>query len=198
MTLIVGLTIKFIDTDRALRDMLLVCRDFNDILKPTILKQALLRSDQHRIQAKRSKLWLMILKIEEQAVKSEFAKLSQQAIKLKPDIKSMIDVDINRSFNLMQGINATNLRKILTSYAVCNPELNYCQGMNFIAGFLFLLFQDEALSFAVMRDLIHRFNMGRLFNTELPMLKLNFYQLDRLISILLPDLHSHLKVSQLV
>jgi hypothetical protein len=45
MTLIVGLTIKFIDTDIALRDLLLVCRDFNDILKPAILKQALLRSD---------------------------------------------------------------------------------------------------------------------------------------------------------
>jgi len=27
------------------------------------------------------------------------------------------------------------------------------------------------------------------------MLKLNFYQLDRLIAILLPDLHTHLKVS---
>ena len=36
--------------------------------------------------------------------------------------------------------------------------------------------------------------MSKLFNTELPMLKLIFYQLDRLISILLPDLHSHFKV----
>ena len=87
----------------------------------------------------------------------------------------MIDVDINRSFNIMQGIQPTNLRKILTSYAVCNPELNYCQGMNFIAGFLYLLFHDEALSFAVMRELIRRYNMGRMFDTSLPMLKLNFY-----------------------
>lgn len=95
----------------------------------------------------------------------------------------------------MTGINAGNLRKILTSYAVCNPELNYCQGMNFIAGFLFLLFKDEAVSFAVLRDLIHRYQMGRMFDTSQPMLKLHFYQLDRLISILLPDLHAHLKVS---
>jgi ecotropic viral integration site 5 protein len=134
-----------------------------------------LRSDQHRIEAKRTALWIKILKIDETAVKSEFATLCQQAVKLPADIKSMIDVDINRSFNLMPGITGSNLRKILTSYAVCNPELNYCQGMNFIAGFLYLLFKDEALSFAVLRDLIHRYNMGRLFNTELPMLKLNFY-----------------------
>jgi len=37
--------------------------------------------------------------------------------------------------------------------------------------------------------------MHEMFNTELPMLKLNFYQLDRLIAILIPDLHMHLKVS---
>ena len=36
--------------------------------------------------------------------------------------------------------------------------------------------------------------MHEMFNTELPMLKLNFYQLDRLIAILIPDLHMHLKV----
>lgn len=45
MTLVVGMTVKFVDGDAALRDLLLVCRDFNDILKPEILKQALLRSD---------------------------------------------------------------------------------------------------------------------------------------------------------
>ena len=47
--------------------------------------------------------------------------------------------------------------------------------MNFIAGFLYLFLKDEALSFAVMRDMIHKFNMSKMFNTELPMLKLNFY-----------------------
>ena len=74
-----------------------------------------------------------------------------------------------------------------------NPDLDYCQGMNFIAGFLFLFLQDEAQAFAVMRQVINCFELSSLFNTELPMLKLNFYRLDRLISILLPDLHSHLK-----
>ena len=74
-----------------------------------------------------------------------------------------------------------------------NPELDYCQGMNFIAGFLYLFLGDEALAFAVMRQIIQVFELSTLFNTELPMLKLNFYRLDRLISILLPDLHGHLK-----
>ena len=80
------------------------------------------------------------------------------------------------------------MRKILFTYAVVNPELDYCQGMNFIAGFLFLLFGDEALAFAVMRQIINLFELSTLFNTELPMLKQNFYRLDRLIALLIPDL----------
>ena len=66
--------------------------------------------------------------------------------------------------------------------------------MNFIAGFLYLVMdKEEALAFAVMREIIERYAMSNLFNTELPMLKLMFYQLDRLISINLPDLHNHFK-----
>jgi len=35
--------------------------------------------------------------------------------------------------------------------------------------------------------------MENLFNEEVPMLKLMFYQLDRLIAINIPDLHDHFK-----
>ena len=63
--------------------------------------------------------------------------------------------------------------------------------MNFIAGFLFLFLRDEALAFAVMRQVINIYELSTLFNTELPMLKQNFYRLDRLIAILLPDLALH-------
>jgi len=47
-----------------------------------------------------------------------------------------------------------------------------------------------------MKALIKKYDMAILFNTETPMLKLDFYILDRLISIFLPDLHSHFKVKQ--
>jgi hypothetical protein len=67
--------------------------------------------------------------------------------------------------------------------------------MNFIAGFLYLVMGTESLAYAVMKEIIDKFNMGNLFNQELPLLKLNFYQLDRLISIVLSDLHTHFKVA---
>jgi len=46
--------------------------------------------------------------------------------KLPLDVKNSIDVDIHRSFTTMKGISNDNLRRILTSYAVINPELDYC------------------------------------------------------------------------
>ena len=102
-----------------------------------------------------------------------------------------IEVDIHRSFKNNEHIRDENLRRILYTYAVVNPALDYCQGMNFIAGFLYLFLGDEALAFAVMRQVINVYELTTLFNTELPMLKQNFYRLDRLIAILVPDLAAH-------
>lgn len=72
-------------------------------------------------------------------------------------------------------ITALNLNNILKTYAIVNPELDYCQGMNFIAGFLYLITKEEHLAYSIMKEVIEKFNMGNLFNPELPMLKLNFY-----------------------
>lgn len=117
--------------------------------------------------------------------------MQQSRLDLSQKRKHQIECDIQRSFHSTEGITDENLRSILFTYAVVNPDLDYCQGMNFIAGFLFLFLRDEALAFAVMRQVINIYELSTLFNTELPMLKQNFYRLDRLIAILLPDLALH-------
>ena len=53
LTLIVGCSIKFIDSDLTLRNVLHVCKDFNEILRSEVYKQSLLRTDQHKISSKR-------------------------------------------------------------------------------------------------------------------------------------------------
>jgi len=64
----------------------------------------------------------------------------------------------------------------LRTYAIVNPKLDYCQGMNFLAGFLYLaLEQDEGYAFAVLKSIIERFHLTKLYNTEMPMMKLMFY-----------------------
>ena len=119
---------------------------------------------------------------------------------LPKTVSDAIEVDVHRSFNnLRHTISGDVLNRILKAYAVVNTQqLDYCQGMNFIAGFLYLVFDcSEALAFAVMKAVIARQRMHELFNTELPMLKLCFYQLDRLIAITVPDLHMHFKDEQI-
>lgn len=66
-------------------------------------------------------------------------------------VSDAIEVDVNRSFNSLKKISPDNLNNILKTYAVVNQNLDYCQGMNFIAGFLFLLFEKESFAFAVMK-----------------------------------------------
>jgi ecotropic viral integration site 5 protein len=94
----------------------------------------------------------------------------------------------------MKSVDPAVLTSILKTYAFFNPEIEYCQGMNFVAGFLFIVFRDEEKSFKALQEIIEVNNMAELFNPELPRLKLFFYQLDRLLSIHLPQLHSHFKV----
>lgn len=47
-------------------------------------------------------------------------------------------MDVQRSFTKMKSVDPTVLTNILKTYAFFNPEIEYCQGMNFVAGFLFI------------------------------------------------------------
>ena len=58
MTTILGLTIKFIDSDYGLRTLVSLNRDLNEILREEILKQSLLRADRKDIERKRGDVWL--------------------------------------------------------------------------------------------------------------------------------------------
>jgi len=61
-------------------------------------------------------------------------------------------MDVRRSFNKINEISNDNLTNILKAYAIVNPGLNYSQGMNYIAGFLYLtLNKEENLAFDSMK-----------------------------------------------
>ena len=61
---ILGLTIKYVDDDQTLRNIVSLNRDMNEILREEVLKQSLLRSDVDRVEGKRKELWLQILKVD--------------------------------------------------------------------------------------------------------------------------------------
>ena len=81
---------------------------------------------------------------------------------------------------------------VLRCYAIFNPEVEYCQGMNCLAGLLYLVYKDEARAFAMLGTLIANFNLSHLFKQDVPMLRMYFYQMNRLLAVYLPRLHAHL------
>lgn len=81
---------------------------------------------------------------------------------------------------------------VLRCYAVFNSEIEYCPGLNFLAGFFYLLCRNEPRAFSMLCTLIANFDLSYLFNEDVPMLQKFFYQINRLIAIYLPRLHSHL------
>jgi hypothetical protein len=143
---------------------------------------------------KRSFLWSFFLSIGQ--IKVEYIALRDR-INDNPAIiekvEEVITLDVQRSFNNTESISRDNLSNILKTYAFYNPEIEYCQGMNFLAGFFYFYYKDEEKAFKAMLGLIQKFNLTELFNATLPRLKLYFYVLDRLISMYLPELHEHFK-----
>ena len=81
---------------------------------------------------------------------------------------------------------------ILRAYAILNPDVEYCQGMNCIAGFFYMLYKDEATTFNMMYTLIFNFNLNSLFKLDMALPRIYFYQLNRLIAVYLPRLHAPL------
>ena len=73
-------------------------------------------------------------------------------------IEESIDVDVKRSFNHMQNLTHDNLSNILKTYAITNKELDYCQGMNFMAGYLYMSMDcQEDLAFCILKEVIDRY-----------------------------------------
>jgi len=64
--------------------------------------------------------------------------------------------------------------------------------MNYVAGYLFLLFKDEQETFTMFHVVMNLYFKG-LLSDKFEILKMKFYQIDRLISIFIPELSEHLK-----
>ncbi len=142
-----------------------------------------MKTNPENLPKKRVPIWLSLLRVRDKT--RDYQAFKQKVIKnheIIANVEEVINMDVQRSFTNMKGIDSTVLTNILKTYAFFNPEIEYCQGMNFIAGFLYLIFRDEELAFNAMKEIIEVFDMAQLFNEDLPKLKLYFYQFDRILA----------------
>jgi hypothetical protein len=65
--------------------------------------------------------------------------------------------------------------------------------MNYVGGLLIMVFKDPEVVLKALVMIVDRFDLGDLFNQELPKLKTFFYQMDRLVGLVDEELQEHFK-----
>jgi len=84
------------------------------------------------------------------------------------------------------------LSRVLQAFAIYNPRLRYCQGMNMcVAILLKVTGNDEEAAFWLLVGLCERCLMEEMWMEGMPRLKACFAVLDRLLHLRTPALHAH-------
>ena len=110
-----------------------------------------------------------------------------------------IEADINRTefiHSKQKGMIAiTNILKSLQLY---NFENNYCQGMNYMASYLYQNTLNEEESFFIILGLFKKKKFSEIFQKGMSKLKTYFCLMDKLIYLFLPKIHFHFKSHQIM
>ncbi|XP_056304335.1 rab GTPase-activating protein 1-like isoform X1 [Danio aesculapii] len=110
--------------------------------------------------------------------------------------EAVITRDIHRTFPAHDyfkdsgGDGQDSLYKICKAYSVYDEEIGYCQGQSFLAAVL-LLHMPEEQAFCVLVKIMFNYGLRELYRNNFEDLHCKFYQLERLLQELLPDLWSH-------
>lgn len=125
---------------------------------------------------------------------SYYADLTELCDTLTSKDATQIELDVKRTFGHSRTKVSTKdgrdaLRRILRAYSVRNPTIGYCQGLNFIAGFLLLVLQEENVFWvlaSICEDLFPGYYTARMLDTQIDMMVLK-----ELIADHLPALEAH-------
>lgn len=79
-------------------------------------------------------------------------------------VDEVITLDVSRSEDQMPGVDPSVLISVLRAYALFNPEIEYCQGLNYVAGLLLMVFNDPEVAFRALTVIVDRFKLADLFN----------------------------------
>ena len=109
------------------------------------------------------------------------------------EVKSNIGNDDEPDLIHARGGQAS-LRRVLRAYSVIDPEVGYCQGMNFISA-MFIIFMSEEEAFWLLEKVMNQppCKMRGLFGSGMAEAREVLFIAEKLISQFLPKLASHLE-----
>ncbi|XP_071628429.1 TBC1 domain family member 1 isoform X1 [Temnothorax longispinosus] len=105
-------------------------------------------------------------------------------------------IDLGRTFpshpyfSSPLGPGQLALFNLLKAYSLLDHEVGYCQGLSFVAGVL-LLHMAEDQAFFLLRHLMFRRGLRKLYLPDMAALQLHLYQLSRLLHDRLPAIYNH-------
>ncbi|XP_054627599.1 growth hormone-regulated TBC protein 1-A isoform X3 [Dunckerocampus dactyliophorus] len=115
----------------------------------------------------RALIWMATSGAQDQLEKNAGYYQSLLVAQHDPKLVESISTDLNRTFpDNVQFQKTSNpclqkaLCNVLRAYGHHNPTVGYCQGMNFIAGFLLIITKDEEKSFWLMDALLGKILPG--------------------------------------
>ena len=111
-----------------------------------------------------------------------------------------IERDINRTFyteKFKKGNGKKMLINVLSALAFIRPEIGYCQGMNFIAGALIELIDEEEKIFWIFLSFIDNIDLNLLFLKNMPDYSIRVFQLNYFIKKYYPKLFIHFQNQQI-
>ena len=113
--------------------------------------------------------------------------VSEYTIQIEKDLRRTFpDHEV---FESDEGIST--LRRVLVIYSWLNPEVGYCQSMNFIAA-LFLLFMDEEEAFWLLRVMIEDVLPSDYYTNTMIGVRADQKLFEELLEERLPKVHAHL------
>ena len=191
-----GMVLSYIADDQTLTAMTALNKGSRTVLKPKVIECLLLSSSPDQLTKKRPKLWHQILDLDGLQMRESYAQLKWQ-FKANPKcvshVEEVISLDVERSQSHFPGLDSEVLSNMLKAYAIHNPKVEYCQGMNYLAGLLLQVFKNSEVAFKALVVVMERHKVTDLVNPDLPLLKMFFYQIDTLMGLVDPSLHKHMK-----
>ena len=145
---------------------------------------------------KHIKIWKIILKCSK--IKSlNYTELCKNNEKIEY-YKVILD-DTKRT--ALKAKNKDESKDIIKNILCCSVKANkskikYCQGMNFLAAFLYDITSNEEESFLLLTSLIDNTLLAKIYDHKFELLNSYFYILDRLIFLFLPKISQKFKEVQ--
>ena len=160
--------------------------DYNNNKIPNVWKNPKLRIT----------IWKLLLNYKE----VNYTELKNNLKKEKIENLNIIQLDAKRMI-IKEGedpnVIQNSLTNILSCLSLTHPKINYSQGMNYIAYFLYEISGSEEEAFQLFNCLLASTTYGDLFYNDLSRLNKYFYVFERLIFIYLPEISLHLRNNDL-